>query len=431
MALIRYYKNISKEEYLPILKRVQSDDEAVKSAVLNIMENVRINGDKAIYEYEKAFDHSELTYLFVSEAEFKVAEESVPEELKKAIDRAYENIYRFHSAQKQVGEDVETEKGVRCFRKIVPISKVGLYIPGGTAPLFSTVLMLAIPAKVAGCKTITLATPSKGGIVNPVVLYTAKKCGVTHVLKAGGAQAIAALCYGTESVERVDKIFGPGNRYVAFAKNIASNICAIDMVAGPSEVMVVCDKEASPLYVATDLLSQAEHGKDSQVMLVIKAKDEKEADEIYLRIEKCLEDEVEKLGRKEYMLPSLSHSAAFAFYDDSSVIDIINSYAPEHLIINTKEPYEILAGVESAGSVFIGAYSPESAGDYASGTNHTLPTSGHATASSGVSLDSFIKKITVQELTKEGIKSLAPTIITMAEAEDLTAHAEAARVRML
>lgn len=431
MGLIKYYKNISKKEYLPLLKRVQSDDEAVMASVKNIMEDVRVNGDKAVFEYEKKFDHSELKTLFVSEEEFKIAEDSVDEELKKAIDRAYDNIYKFHSAQKQSGEDVETEKGVRCFRKIVPISRVGLYIPGGTAPLFSTVLMLAIPAKVAGCKTITLATPSKGGVVNPVVLYTAKKCGVTNVIKAGGAQAIAALCYGTESVEKVDKIFGPGNRYVAFAKNIASNVCAIDMVAGPSEVMVVCDKDANPLYVATDLLSQAEHGKDSQVMLVIKAKDEEEADNIYESVENSLNSEVEKLGRKEYMLPSLSHSAAFSFFDDKDVVEIINSYAPEHLIINTNDPYEILKGVESAGSVFIGAYSPESAGDYASGTNHTLPTSGHATSSSGVSLDSFIKKITVQELTKQGIRSLAPTIIKMAEAEDLTAHAEAARVRML
>ena len=431
MALIKYYKNVSKKEYLPLLERVQSDDEAVMKSVKTIMENVRVNGDKALYEYERTFDHSDLKTLFVTEEEFKSAEDCIDEELKKAIDRAYENIYKFHSAQKQTGEDVETEKGVRCFRKIVPISRVGLYIPGGTAPLFSTVLMLAIPAKVAGCKTITLATPSKSGVVNPVVLYTAKKCGVTNVLKVGGAQAIAALCYGTESVERVDKIFGPGNRYVAFAKNIASTICSIDMVAGPSEVMVVCDKNANPLFVATDLLSQAEHGKDSQVMLVIKAENESEADNIYESVEKCLINEVEKLGRKEYMLPSLSHSAAFAFFDDKDILEIINSYAPEHLIINTSNPYSLLEGVESAGSVFIGAYSPESAGDYASGTNHTLPTSGHATSSSGVSLDSFIKKITVQELTKEGIRSLAPTIIKMAEAEDLTAHAEAARVRMV
>lgn len=430
MALIKYFKNPKKIEYLPLLERIQSDDEQVKSAVMSIMEDVKKNGDKALFEYERRFDGSDLTSLFVSEEEFIEAEKSVDDELKAAIDRAYKNIYTFHEKQKTNGEDVETEKGVRCFRKVVPISRVGLYIPGGTAPLFSTVLMLSIPAKVAGCKKITIATPARGGKVNPVVLYTAKRCGVDRVLKCGGSQAIAALCYGTESVEKVDKIFGPGNRYVAFAKNIASNVCAIDMVAGPSEVMVVCDEFADPLFVATDLLSQAEHGKDSQVMLVIKAKDSQMADEIYSNVEKCLDEELKKLGRKEFMLPSLSHSAAFSFFNNEDVIEIINSYAPEHLIINTQDPYEILEGVESAGSVFIGQYSPESAGDYASGTNHTLPTSGRATSSSGVSLDSFIKKITVQELTKEGIKSLAPTIIKMAEAEELTAHAEAARVRM-
>ena len=430
MALIKYYPNPSEELYLPLLERIQSDDAAVRERVAAIMEDVKKRGDEALREYALKFDGSDLDELFVSEEEFAAAEAEVPEELKAAIKRAYGNILTFHKAELSTGEDVCTEPGVRCFRKIVPIKKVGLYIPGGTAPLFSTVLMLCVPAKVAGCGEITLATPAKNGKVNSAVLYTAALCGVKRVLKCGGAQAIAALAYGTASVGRVDKIFGPGNRYVAFAKSKASEVCSIDMVAGPSEVMVVCDSTADPLYVATDLLSQAEHGRDSQVMLVIRAADEAEASRINGAIEEKLFYEVEKLGRKEYMLPSLSHSAAFSFYDDESVLKMVNSYAPEHLIINTSDPYALLEGVESAGSVFLGPYSPESAGDYASGTNHTLPTSGHAASQSGVSVDSFIKKITVQELTKEGIRSLAPTVITMAEAEELTAHAEAARVRM-
>ncbi len=430
MGLIRYYPNPAEEDYLPLLERLRSDDEEIRKRVSLIMEDVRKRGDEALREYALKFDSSELDDLFVSEEEFAAAEKEVPEELKNAIKRAYKNILAFHEAERCTGEDVVTEPGVRCFRKVVPIKRVGLYIPGGTAPLFSTVLMLCIPAKVAQCSEITLATPAKNGRVNSAVLYTAALCGVKRILKCGGAQAIAALAYGTESVSKVDKIFGPGNRYVAFAKSAVSEVCSIDMVAGPSEVMVVCDGSADPLYVATDLLSQAEHGRDSQVMLVIRSADEAEAEALFAAIGEKLAFEVEKLGRKEYMLPSLSHSAAFSFYDDESVLKMVNSYAPEHLIINTSDPYKLLEGVESAGSVFLGAYSPESAGDYASGTNHTLPTSGHAASQSGVSVDSFIKKITVQELTKEGIRSLAPTVITMAEAEDLSAHAEAARVRM-
>ena len=320
MALIKYYPNPSEELYLPLLERIQSDDAAVRERVAAIMDDVKKRGDEALREYALKFDGSDLDELFVSEEEFATAEAEVPEDLKAAIKRAYGNILTFHEAELSTGEDVCTEPGVRCFRKIVPIKKVGLYIPGGTAPLFSTVLMLCVPAKVAGCGEITLATPAKNGKVNSAVLYTAALCGVKRVLKCGGAQAIAALAYGTASVGRVDKIFGPGNRYVAFAKSMASEVCSIDMVAGPSEVMVVCDSTADPLYVATDLLSQAEHGRDSQVMLVIRAADEAEASRIHGAIEEKLFYEVEKLGRKEYMLPSLSHSAAFSFYDDESVL---------------------------------------------------------------------------------------------------------------
>ncbi len=429
--ILPLYVDPLEKEYAPLLKRSLNDDSDVASIVEEVLDNVKNNGDRALFEYAKRFDNSILDNLYVSEEEFDEAERNTPDDVKAAIEVAYKNINAFHKAQLPAGERVETQEGVTCFRKITAIEKVGLYIPGGTAPLFSTVLMLAIPAKIAGCRSITLATPSKKGRVNPVVLYAAKRCGVDCVLKIGGAQAIAALAYGTESVKKVDKIFGPGNRFVAFAKKAVSAFCSIDMIAGPSEVLVVADRSADPLFVATDLLSQAEHGKDSQVILVIKADSEKEAHDIYACIDNMLEKELEKLGRKEYMLPSLSHSSAFAFYDDKKLLKLVNEYAPEHLIINTENYMELLDGVYNAGSVFLGQYSPESAGDYASGTNHTLPTSGWAVSSSGVSVDSFIKKITVQCLTKEGIRKLGPSVVKMAETEDLSAHAEAARVRCL
>ncbi|MCR5732397.1 MAG: histidinol dehydrogenase [Sphaerochaetaceae bacterium] len=430
MSTIPLYLNPEKDVYSELLKRSLADDSKVEKIVDDILENVRTRGDEALREYERKFGNNELVDLYVSDEEFKRAEELVSEDVKAAIEVAYKNITAFHKAQLREGERVTTMEGVDCWRKVVPIQRVGLYIPGGTAPLFSTVLMLSIPAKVASCPSITLATPAQGGSVNPVVLYTARRCGVDRVLKVGGAQAIAALAYGTESVERVDKIFGPGNRFVAFAKNRVSSFCAIDMVAGPSEVMVIADEKANPLFVATDLLSQAEHGKDSQVILLIRAKDEESAKRIFARIDSELAMELERLGRKEYMLPSLSHSAAIALYDDKKLMSIANEYAPEHLIINTENYMELAEKVVSAGSVFLGPYSPESAGDYASGTNHTLPTSGHASASSGVSVDSYIKKITFQHLSKKGIDSLAPAVVTMAMAENLSAHAEAARVRM-
>ena len=419
------YSEYSKE----LLRRPSDDSDDILSSVRNILEEVRTGGDDALFRLSERFDGSSPSSLFVSEEEIAEASAMISPELRDAIDRARDNIAAFHSSQMPMGEVVETVPGVVCSRKIVPIERVGLYIPGGTAPLFSTVLMLAVPAKVAGCRDIMLATPCRDNAVNPAILYAARSAGVDRILKIGGAQAIAAFAYGTESVPKRDKIFGPGNRFVTAAKMLASSAVAIDMIAGPSEVMVAVDRLSNPLFAAADLLSQAEHGKDSQVILAIRAEDSEEAEGIYQRIEAELEKEVDKLGRKEYMLPSLSHSAAFPVYSDEALIGAINEYAPEHLIISTADPERILDGVENAGSVFLGQYSPESAGDYASGTNHTLPTSGWARSSSGVSLDSFLKKITVQKLTKEGIRTLSPIVETMAEAEGLMAHKEASFVR--
>lgn len=414
-----------------ILKRPEEGRDDIIASVQEIIDEVRRGGDEALLSLSERFDGSRPDSLFVSNAELDEAERALPASLKEAMEAARRNILAFHSAQMPKGESVETAPGVVCSRKIVPIDRVGLYIPGGTAPLFSTVLMLAVPASVAGCRDIMLATPAKDGVVNPAILYAARISGVGRILKIGGAQAIAAFAYGTESVERRDKIFGPGNRYVTTAKMLVSSTVAIDMIAGPSEVMVAVDRSSDPLFAATDLLSQAEHGKDSQVMLAIRAESEEEARGIYEAIERELEAECEKLGRREYVLPSLSHSAAFPVYSDEALIDAINEYAPEHLIINTSDPDRIMDGVRNAGSVFLGPYSPESAGDYASGTNHTLPTSGWARSSSGVSLDSFLKKITVQRLTKEGIAGLAPIVEEMAGAEGLAAHKEAAAVRRM
>ena len=414
-----------------LLKRPEEGRDDIISSVRGILDEVRTGGDEALLRLSERFDGKRPSSLFVSEEEIDEAARVLPQSLKDAMDEARWNILAFHAAQMPEGEVVETAPGVVCSRRIVPIDRVGLYIPGGTAPLFSTVLMLAVPASVAGCRDIMLATPAKDGAVNPAILYAARISGVGRILKIGGAQAIAAFAYGTESVERRDKIFGPGNKYVTTAKMLVSSVVAIDMIAGPSEVMVAIDGSSDPLFAATDLLSQAEHGKDSQVMLAIRAGSEGEARRIYESVERELEAECEKLGRREYVLPSLSHSAAFPVYSDEALIDAINEYAPEHLIINTSDPERIMDGVRNAGSVFLGPYSPESAGDYASGTNHTLPTSGWARSSSGVSLDSFLKKITVQRLSKEGITRLAPVIETMAEAEGLAAHKEAAAVRRM
>lgn len=427
---LKYYDDPIRDEYLPLLRRSLVDDSNVRENVQSIIDDVIRRGDEALREYELRFDGSRLDDFVVTQEEFDEADKAVSQDLKDAIAVSHANIEAFHRSQMPHGERVQTMPGVECWRRIVPIRKVGLYVPGGTAPLFSTVLMLAIPARVAGCRSLTLATPSHGGRVNPAVLYAAKVCGVDRVLKLGGAQAIAALAYGTETIEPVDKIFGPGNRYVTFAKSIVSSRCSIDMLAGPSEVMVVADADADPSYVASDLLSQAEHGPDSQVILLIRAASREEGRRIYEAVEKAIDDELSILGRHEYMLPSLSHSCAITTYDDDRLVDIVNEYAPEHLIIDTVDCDVLCTRIESAGSIFLGPYSPESAGDYASGTNHTLPTSGWAHSCGGVSLDSFIKKITVQKLTKDGLAGLGKTVVTMAEAEDLMAHSQAVKVRL-
>lgn len=413
-----------------LLSRPNDGNRSIEEAVRKIIDDVKARGDEALREYAERFDNSRLDSLYVSDKEFDEAEQAVSDELKQAISHAMRNIRTFHQAQMPAGENTETEKGVRCWRKIVPISRVGLYIPGGTAPLFSTVLMLAVPAAVAGCRDIILATPAKNGIVSPVILYAAKAAGVNKVLKVGGAQAIAAFAYGTESVPRRYKIFGPGNGYVTEAKRQVSSSTAIDMLAGPSEVMVAIDSSSNPSAAAADLLSQAEHGKDSQAMLLIKAATRDEAMKIHESVDRAIAKELEVIGRHEYMLPSLSHSFAFPVYSDEELIAAVNAYAPEHLIISTSDPEKILDGVENAGSVFLGSWTPESAGDYASGTNHTLPTSGWARSSSGVSVDSFIKKITVQKISEDGLKSLGNTIMCLAKAEGLEAHSYAVSVRL-
>lgn len=413
-----------------LLLRAEKDRGDVEAIVKDVLSVVKEKGDEALFAYEKKFDGADLASLVVSEEEMDEAEAAVTPSLKEALAHAKRNILSFHQAEMPVGETKEVEKGVSLMRKIVPIQKVGLYIPGGTAPLFSTVLMLSVPASVAGCPHVVLCTPpGKDGKVNPAILYAARLGGVHSVFKVGGAQAIAAMAYGTETIQRVDKIFGPGNRFVMEAKlQVASQCCAIDMPAGPSEVMVVADESSDPRYVASDLLSQAEHGSDSQAMLVLVAQDDGQR---YLdEVEKAIARELSTLSRGSFLLSSLSHSHAIVVQSRERAMEIANEYAPEHLIINTKDCKELCAMVKNAGSVFLGPYAPESAGDYASGTNHTLPTSRWAVSYSGVSTDSFLKKITVQELSKEGLASLSDTIVAMAEGERLDAHAAAVKIRM-
>lgn len=411
------------------LIRPADSNPVLRKAVQEIVEDVKKRGDAALYDYASRFDGG-IDSLFVSSDEIEASVSQVSDDLKAAIDNAMANIRKFHEAEMPEGEVVETAEGVVCSRRIVPIERCGLYVPGGTAPLVSTVLMLAVPASIAGCREIILATPAKNNKVDPAILYAARQAGVTRILKSGGAQAIAAMAYGTESVPRCFKLFGPGNSFVAEAKKIVSADVAIDMVAGPSEVMVVIDGTSDPEYAASDLLSQAEHGKDSQSMLVIRAESREEAEAFYDKVREAVDNELAVIGRHEYMLPSLSHSYAFPVYSDEKAVGIINSYAPEHLIINTENPDAVLDGVENAGSIFLGPYSPESAGDYASGTNHTLPTSGWAVSSSGVSVDSFIKKITVQRLTKKGLENISGSVLRLSEAEGLRAHGYAVEVRL-
>ena len=387
---------------------------------------MRAGGDRVVMEYEAVFDKAELTSLAVTSAEIEEAEKEVPIELKAAIYLAKRNIETFHSTQRFEGKKVDTMEGVTCWQKAVAIEKVGLYIPGGTAPLFSTVLMLAMPAKIAGCKEIVLCTPpDKNGKVHPAILFAARLAGVSKIFKVGGVQAIAAMAYGTESIPKVYKIFGPGNQYVTAAKQLVSlRDVAIDMPAGPSEVEVLADESANPVFVAADLLSQAEHGVDSQAMLVTTS--EKLQTEVVYEVERQLG----YLTRRDIAEKSLANSKLILVKDMEEALELTNAYAPEHLIIETKDYMEVAGQIVNAGSVFLGAFSPESAGDYASGTNHTLPTNGYAKAYSGVSLDSFIRKITFQEILPSGMSAIGPAIEVMAANEHLDAHKNAVTVRL-
>lgn len=409
-----------------ILQRPVIETGALFGTVSKVLDDVRLNGDEALRRYELEFDHVSLEKLNVEDGEFYEAVNYIPEDLKKAIDVAYSNIHKFHSAQRFEEIKVETSPGVTCIQRSVPISKVGLYIPGGTAPLFSTVLMLAIPAKIAGCSEIVLCSPpDRNGKINPYILYAARIAGVTNAYKVGGAQAVAAMAYGTESVPKVDKIFGPGNQYVVAAKQLVSlSDVAIDMPAGPSEVEVLTDESSNPSFVAADLLSQAEHGADSQVLLV--STDRNMIDKVVVELEKQLEE----LPRKEIAAKSISHSQAIYVDNMETAISITNEYAPEHLILSVKNYNDIASKITNAGSVFLGQYACESAGDYASGTNHTLPTKAYAKAYSGLCLDSFMRKMTLQELTPQGIKSIGHAVELMAGAEGLDAHKNAMTLRL-
>jgi len=409
-----------------ILQRPVIDTVTLEQQVKGVLDVVKQDGDKSVLQFTRQFDGVQLSSLVVTDEEIESAIQQVPDDLKRAIKQAANNIRVFHEKQKTTIEVVETMKGVRCWRKSVGIDKVGLYIPGGTAPLFSTILMLAIPAQIAGCKEVILCSPpDKEGKLNPAILYAASLTGVHKIFKMGGVQAIAAMAYGTETVPRVYKIFGPGNQYVTCAKQLVQHEgTAIDMPAGPSEVCVLADASANPSFVAADLLSQAEHGADSQVLLV--SIDNQLIDAVI----KELSVQLEQLPRKEMAAKSLENSKAIFVKNMDDAIDLVNEYAAEHLIIACEQDEWIAEKITNAGSVFLGNYSPESVGDYASGTNHTLPTNGFARAYSGVSLDSFVKKITYQRLTKEGLTAIAPTVTAMAAAEGLDAHKKAVTIRL-
>lgn len=423
MQIINYPK---KETWNEILKRPAIDAKFLERGVSNILEDIRKNGDEALKYCARFFDKVELDEFLVTEAEFAEAEVRVSGELKAAINIAKANIEKFHAAQTEKSEVIETTSGVFCWRKSVAIEKVGLYVPAGTAPLFSTVLMLAIPAKLAGCKEIVICSPpGKNGKINDVTLFAAKLCGASKVFKIGGAQAIGAMAFGTKSVPKVYKIFGPGNQYVTEAKQQVTKFgVAIDMPAGPSEVAVLADESSVPAFVAADLLSQAEHGVDSQVLLV--SINEKVIEQSLAELEKQLE----VLPRKAIAAKAIENSKAILVENTETAIELLNEYAAEHLILATQNADEVAEKIVNAGSVFVGNYSCESAGDYASGTNHTLPTNGYAKSYSGVSLDSFVKKITFQKLTAGGLKNLGNAIELMAEAEQLQAHKNAISVRL-
>ena len=423
MKIVEFPK---REEWEQLLQRPAMEQLSLEKKVKKLLAKVKAGGDKTIKKMTKEFDGVKIKNLLVSEKEIREAVALVQDELKDAIHTAKNNITAFHSLQVQKELAIETMPGVKCWRKAVGIERVGLYIPGGTAPLFSTVLMLGIPAKLAGCKDIILCTrPQKDGTINPVVLYTAQLAGITKIFKAGGAQAIAAMAYGTESIPKVYKIFGPGNQYVTCAKQLiqAENI-AIDMPAGPSEVCILADDTANASFIAADLLSQAEHGADSQVLLVTTSK------QITDKVKDEIDKQIEQLSRKKLALQSLANSKAIVVNNIDEAIELVNEYAAEHLIISCNDDEAIAEKIINAGSVFLGNYSPESVGDYASGTNHTLPTNGFARSYSGVSLDSFVKKITYQKLSEEGLFNIGKTVEIMAKAEGLDAHANAVTIRL-
>ena len=423
MNIIRYPK---REDWASITERPQLDTSTLNATVSNILGDIKANGDEAVRKYEEMFDHVRLDSLAVSENEIEEAWNSVPTELRQSRERAHANISSFHEAQQFNGVKVETAPGVTCWQKSVPIEKVGLYIPGGTAPLFSTVLMLATPARIAGCREIVLCTPpDRNGNVNPAILVAARVAGVSKIFKTGGVQAIGAMAYGTESVPKVYKIFGPGNQYVMAAKQqVSLHDAAIDMPAGPSEVCVVADNSCDAAFVAADLLSQAEHGIDSQVLLI------STSEEFIQKVEREIECQLALLPRKDMAAKALENSKFVLVADDDEAMDLANTYAPEHLILPSDNFDTLAAKVINAGSVFLGRYACESAGDYASGTNHTLPTHGYALAYNGVNLDSYNRKITFQHLTREGVQSIGKAVVVMAENELLEAHANAMRVRM-
>ena len=418
--------NPDKKDWSSLCLRPSIELEFLDSTVKNIINRVRTSGDDALREFSLRYEKAQIDNPEVTKAEIDAASASVSKELKAAIEIAASNIQKFHESQRREFQKIETTPGVVCWRKGVPIDRVGIYIPGGTAPLFSTVLMLAIPAKIAGCREVILCSPpDSSGAISAAILYAASKAGVSKMFKAGGAQAIAAMAYGTKTIPSVNKIFGPGNQYVTKAKQIVSQDgIAIDMPAGPSEVLVLADQYANPAFVAADLLSQAEHGKDSQVVLVTFSS------EIVNNVQAEIERQLADLPRKDIAKEALNNSLAIVVNSDATAMEFVNEYAPEHLILNAKNADDLAGMVRNTGSVFIGPWSPESVGDYASGTNHTLPTNGFAKAYSGVSLESFQKYITFQSLTQQGLKTLGPVVETMAVAEDLVGHKQSISIRL-
>lgn len=423
---MKKYFNPKKDNWASICERPLFDNTQIKKIVNDVFDNVKVNGDKALIQYTKKFDNIDLKEISFDLERIDISEIDIDPELKESIDNAFNNIYKFHESQLFVSKKIETSKEVFCWQDKRPIENVGLYIPGGTAPLFSSVLMLAIPAMIAKCKKVILCTPpEKNGDINKAILYSAKLCNVNTIINIGGAQAIAAMSLGTKNVPKVNKIFGPGNQYVTSAKlNSIDYNTAIDMPAGPSELLVLADSKANPDYVASDLLSQAEHGPDSQVILVSLCK------VLIEKVEKSLKNQSKKLDRIDFINQSISNSKLIYFENKEEAVEFINEYAPEHYIINVEDETYFIENLVNAGSVFIGNYTPESAGDYASGTNHTLPTNGNAKQYSGVNLDSFMKTITFQKISKKGLINISKTVETMAEAEGLQAHKNAVTIRI-